>query len=252
MKLLLNPAWPLLVTPEEIAPVASRYAPAPTQFANGYSLLKERLTPGAKVLEFGNKIMFFCGPGDLALWIARQGAQVVAFDAELEREKILQQLQPGEQLALELRRGKFWELDWPDGEFDIIVAQAWLHHLTDDFPAYAAKLARLLKPGGCLLFINEPLSHNPFFEVIRALRQTRAQWLDESGLYLRALTEFGREFGEVRVYTHHLLSFLIKLIARGASGWKLAVERAEQHLIRRYPQWAKYCANINVMFVRQA
>ena len=66
MQMMLNPSWSLLVTPEEIAPVASRYAPAPTQFANGYSLLKERLFPGAKVLEFG------CGPGDLGYDVADQ------------------------------------------------------------------------------------------------------------------------------------------------------------------------------------
>ena len=244
MKMLVNPSWSWLVTPEEIEPVASRYAPAPTQFANGYSLLKERLFPGAKVLEFG------CGPGDLAIWIARKGINVVAFDADLNQEKIQQKIQPHEKLALEWRRGKFWELEWPDGEYDIIVAQAWLHHLTDDFPAYAAKFRRMLKPGGCLLFINEPLSHNPFFEMIRAIRATQAQWLDESGLYLGALKDFGREFGEVHIYTHHLFSFLIKLVAKGSSGWKLAVESTEQKLIRRFPQWAKYCANMNVMFVR--
>ena len=116
--------------------------------------------------------------------------------------------------------------------------------------AALGEMRRVLRPGGCLLFINEPLSHNPFFEMIRAIRATQAQWLDESGLYFGALKEFGREFGEVHVYTHHLFSFLIKLVARGSSGWKLALEGAEQKLIRRFPQWAKYCANMNVLFVR--
>jgi len=246
MRMMLNPAWPVLVTPEEIQSAVARYAPAITQFTNGYSLLQERLAPGARVLEIG------CGPGDLALWIARRGAHVVTFDQDLDRAAILKKIRPGENLSLELLDGKLGSLDLPAGHFDVIVGQAWLHHLTDDFPAYSAQLSQALKPGGCCLFLNEPLSHNPLFEVLRAIRLTQAQWIDESALYLKSLAEFGRAFSEVRVYTHHLLSFLVKLVSKDAGGWKLGLERAEQKLIRRWPQWAKYCANINVMFVRES
>jgi ubiquinone/menaquinone biosynthesis C-methylase UbiE len=242
--MVINPVWKSLVTPEEIEPCVGHYLPAVTCYTNGYSLLKERLAPGVRVLEIG------CGDGDLSLYVARQGAHAVAMDQELNRELILSKIQPGEQLSIELVQGKLGLIELPSNHFDVVVGQACLHHLTDNFSLYSSEILRMLKPDGCAIFIGEPLSHNPLFEAMRAVRMTRTQWRDEAGLYFGAIEDFGRSFSETRVYTHLLAAFLLKAVSQKFASVKVRLEQAEQRLVRHWPAWAKYCASMNVVFVR--
>ena len=91
--------------------------------------MREHVSPPARVLEVG------CGDGALALALAAAGYAVVAIDPHAPDGAIF-------------RRTRLEDLD--DGAFDAVVASVSLHHVAD-LDAAAAKLHRLLRPGGLLI-----------------------------------------------------------------------------------------------------
>ncbi len=107
---------------------------------------------GAKVLDVG------CGSGWYAEYLVAQGAQVTAFDLNLElvsltrarvghRAKVLQ-ADLSEPLAFAA-----------DHEFDLAVCPLVMHYLRDWQSAFA-ELHRILKPRGVLVFS----THHPFMD----------------------------------------------------------------------------------------
>jgi SAM-dependent methyltransferase len=89
-----------------------------------------------RLLEVG------CGWGELAEWIGRAtGAEVVAVDlsprmVELARER-----------GVDARLGDVQDLEFDDGEFDVVVA-AWMLYHVPDLDRGLAEIARVLRPGG--------------------------------------------------------------------------------------------------------
>ena len=57
-------------------------------------------------------------------------------------------------------------LDFPDNSFDIVFGQEILHHL--DLEAATPEMARVLKPGGQIVF-SEPLERNPVGRLVRKM-----------------------------------------------------------------------------------
>ena len=62
------------------------------------------------------------------------------------------------------------KLEFPDNTFDICFGQEILHHL--DYEAATKEIARVLKPGGEMIFI-EPLGRNPIGKLVRWLTPTK-------------------------------------------------------------------------------
>ena len=96
------------------------------------------VTEGQRVLDVG------CGSGVLTEELARRvGAENVAgVDPSPLLEACADRV-PG----AELRAGKAEELPWPDGAFDVAIAQLVIHFMEDP-AAGVAEMARVTRPGG--------------------------------------------------------------------------------------------------------
>ena len=105
---------------------------------------------GTRVLDAG------CGPGWYAEQLVAQGAEVTAFDAaprfvELTRARV------GD-LARVLQADLARPLDFAaDAAFDLVLSPLALHYV-QDWDALLRELARVLRPGGHLVFS----THHPF------------------------------------------------------------------------------------------
>lgn len=90
-----------------------------------------------------------CGRGRYAEWLSGRGADVVALDASTEMVRhARERLGDG----VDVRRADLSEpLALPDGAFDLIVSGLALHYLPDWRPTFR-EFARVLKPGGTLVF----------------------------------------------------------------------------------------------------
>ncbi|GAA1910257.1 class I SAM-dependent methyltransferase [Nocardioides lentus] len=109
------------------------------------------LSPGERVLDMG------CGAGRHAFEAYRRGADVVAFDQDVEeleavRELFVAMAEEGQVPAgatADVKEGDALALPFGDGEFDRVVAAEVLEHIPADLTAIA-ELARVLRPGGTM------------------------------------------------------------------------------------------------------
>lgn len=90
-----------------------------------------------------------CGPGRHALFLARQGFEVSAFDLADDGLAELRHRAEAEALRIDVRRGDMLELPYPDASFDCLVAFHAIYH-TDlaGLRRALAEIHRVLAPGG--------------------------------------------------------------------------------------------------------
>ena len=139
---------------------------------------------------------------------------------------------------------------YTDGSFDLIYGQATLHHLTHDYDHAAREYSRLLKPGGRLIFIYEPLDHNLLVDAVRAVRIARLELNDESNLYFSMLERIAKGFSHCEVQVFNLISYAFKgvqnqailSVAHGLDSW----------ILQRNANLLRYCANCNVICTKGA
>jgi len=116
------------------------------RFVNGSVLRREQ----RRVLEVG------CGAGRHVLLFARSGLDVVGTDVaqsalDFTRRRLEQEGLAGARVALEQAHAA--ELPFPDASFDALLAWRFLHVLSrDEARRCVAEAARVLRPGGSLLF----------------------------------------------------------------------------------------------------
>jgi 2-polyprenyl-3-methyl-5-hydroxy-6-metoxy-1,4-benzoquinol methylase len=153
--------------------------------------------PGIRVLEVG------FGLGTESLWLAMQGAKVVAIDilahfkeAATRRKTILEQ-EIGRPLECEFRRVSVLDLE-EEESFDLIWAEQAFHHL-EPREAVVDKIASLIKPGGHIV-ISEVNALNPFLQFQLFL----ARGLN---MYVTHVDEDGKEIliGRERIITAYRL-----------------------------------------------
>jgi SAM-dependent methyltransferase len=116
---------------------------------NPYNALYERpgiislLPPvrGLRVLDAG------CGSGQLAAWLAGQGADVTGIDAAPAMVRLAAARVPGGTFAVADLTAP---LALADGAFDLVVSSLVLHYLRD-WVAPLRELRRVLRPGGALV-----------------------------------------------------------------------------------------------------
>jgi SAM-dependent methyltransferase len=100
----------------------------------------------ASVLEVG------CGPGRGAEYALRLGAEkVLATDADPRMVELATRRLKGWDRRAEVRTGEVTAIGLPDGSVDIAVELQVLHHVID-WRLALRELARVLRPGGWLLF----------------------------------------------------------------------------------------------------
>jgi ubiquinone/menaquinone biosynthesis C-methylase UbiE len=236
-----------MLTMGDINPAAGSYVLTEALFIQGYNLLVGDGLEGKKVLEI------CCGRGDMSTWLASsfRGANVTGIDISdsfiseaLPKKKGLSNLNFMCMDCMQLS-------DFPDETFDVVVGQAAMHHLTHNLPLASKELSRVLKKGGMLLFIFEPLGHNPIVSAIRSVRNTLQQHLDESMLFEDTIRKFSSNFSRYKIYHFGLIAYFCKALPKRS---KIAVKIynicnfVDQNLFMLIPGLSKYAANFNVAF----
>ena len=226
------------------------YAPSDRPlFVAGYNALCAVDLTGRRALEV------CCGRGELAVELARAfpGAAVIANDRYPTAGKLIREAHGrGEVSNLAYECGDALDLSrHSDGSLDLVFGQAALHHLAHDVPAVGREYSRVLRPGARLIFIFEPLGHNPVVAMIRAWRVSREEMGDESNVFLGMLEEIGESFSRCEVQVFNLFGYPLKGL-KGRFGETLATasHRLDSALIGRFPRLARYAANFNVIFTR--
>lgn len=123
------------------------------------------LEDAAASLPPGRALDLACGAGRNAMWLQRQGWDVVAIDGAEEAIRIVQEHAP----AIDARVLDFERelpLPFPDESFDLIAILFFLHR-----PLYA-EARRLLKPGGILVTAIRTRGINPKFCVAQGELRT--------------------------------------------------------------------------------
>ena len=136
---------------------------------------------GLHVLDTG------CASGENSAWLAAQGAHVTALDVS-EAMVALAAARLGDAGTV-VRHDLAEPLPFPDDAFDIVLSSLTLHYLAS-WSASLAEFARVLRPGGRLVFS----THHPYLTV------------DERAPYheVRLVEETWRDFGApVRVRFYH-------------------------------------------------
>lgn len=134
---------------------------------------------------------------------------------------------------------------------DLVWGQAALHHLAHDLERLGREASRVLRPGGRLVFIFEPLGHNLLVAAIRAVRMARHELGDESNLYFsqfEVLKNAGFSRCEVQVfnflgYPMKALSDRLVLLCKG-------VQAIDSILFRLFPKLLRYGANCNLVLTK--
>ena len=140
------------------------------------------LGPGDSLIDVG------CGAGRHSFEAFRRGADVIAFDQDVEElnnvDAILQAMQQqGEAPAsakAEAVKGDALDLPYDDGTFDFVIASEILEHVPQDERAIG-ELVRVLKPGG-------------------RLAVTVPRWLPEKVCWMLSDEYHANEGGHIRIY----------------------------------------------------
>jgi ubiquinone/menaquinone biosynthesis C-methylase UbiE len=112
---------------------------------NSAGYLLAALRPGLELLDVG------CGPGTITADLARLVApgRVVGIDRASEVLAQANAHAGGQGVAIELRAGDVYALEFPDASFDVVHAHQLLQHLSDPVRALV-EMRRVLRPGGLL------------------------------------------------------------------------------------------------------
>jgi len=218
-------------------------------FITAYNELCRVEMSGGRILEV------CCGAGELAREVARAfpKAELVAMDRYPEAGRAIREAAQHEGLAnARYQCGDALRLTgFADASLDLVYGQATLHHLAHDTAAVRREFSRVLKPGGRLVFIFEPLGHNPAWSMIRAYRVARMRMPDESNVFLQQLKEIAESFSSCEVQVFNLLGYPFKGLGRFA-GQSLVnlIYRFDGALMRGWPRLAPLAANFNVVFTK--
>jgi SAM-dependent methyltransferase len=206
-------------------------------------------------LNGGRILEICCGAGELAAGMARAfpKSELIALDRYADagyavKEAVTKQglcnaqYQCGDALRL---------TEFADASLDLVYGQATLHHLAHDLDAVRIEFSRVLKPGGRLIFIYEPLGHNPLWTMVRALRTTRFQTPDESNVFIRQLESIAQSFTSCQIQSFNLIGYPLKSLGRfAAKSLVNFIYGLDTALMKRSPQLARMAANFNVVFTK--
>jgi SAM-dependent methyltransferase len=242
-----HPTPPFDPRAEEMLPAIGGFPPSDRPlFLAGYSELCRVDLNGGRALEI-------CGGfGKLAAGLAAiyPSAQVIGLDLYAasgpEIDEYLKRC-PG----LSFVAGDAFDLSrYADESFDLVWGQAALHHLAHDLDGLCQQVSRILKPGGRLVFIFEPMGHNLLVAAIRAVRMAQGELGDESNLYLSQFDRMARHFSSCEVQMFNFLGYPMKAVSDRFGFLSKAVHQLDSWLFRRFPKLLRYGANCNVIFTK--
>jgi len=157
----------------------------------------------------GNKALdYCCGNGKTALFMAKNGADVVGIDIS---DISINNARDSAVAAKVDHKASFFvmdaeNLDFHDNYFDIAACLGVLHHL-DIHKAYP-ELARVLKPDGEII-CDEPLAYNPVIQFYRKITpHLRTEWEAKHILNKQSIDLARINFDKVEVRFFHLATLL--------------------------------------------
>lgn len=110
------------------------------------------IQPGMRILDVG------CGTGSLTIAARRKmgvEGEVVGIDPSSNMIEIAQQKAEMEGVEVEFSVGVVEKLDFPDGQFDLVLSSLMMHHLPEELQESGLhEVHRVLKPNGTLLIID--------------------------------------------------------------------------------------------------
>lgn len=129
-----------------------------------YKVVKDYLgsIAGKRVLDYA------CGSGWISIYFARSGAQCAGFDISPVSVEVATKMAAANGVGdrCEFVVSAAEKIDFPDESFDIVFGNAALHHT--DLDKSPQEIARVLKPGGTAVFIDD-LRYHPVMWVYRKL-----------------------------------------------------------------------------------
>jgi SAM-dependent methyltransferase len=210
----------------------------------GLAHLASRITPGSEVLDWG------CGRGMLSHALAAHGARVTAIDPD---PGALAETR-GRNAEIRCTRGDASRLPFRDGTFDALVSVSVLQYT--DWRSAIAEAARVLRPGGRALFV-ENLEAHPLAQAYRALRRTTSSyapwWKPRAHLRWEDRAAFDGVFAHIECRAMHLLTPLVLTVpalwpacARTATPPALgrlyaSLARLDGFLLSRWPSLERRC-----------
>jgi SAM-dependent methyltransferase len=135
-----------------------------SQYRKAYEVVLRRVPRGARVLDWG------CGRGHFSYFLSRFGYEVAAYSLEEEPEIFAVEPVPF------LRASDPTNLPFPSDSFDAVVGVGVFEHVREtggSESANLAELARVLRPGGLLLFFHVP-NRASYIEAL-------SRWLNAAG-----------------------------------------------------------------------
>lgn len=107
--------------------------------------------PGMKVLDVG------CGTGSLTIAASQKlggEGQVVGIDPSSNMVALAREKAEKENVEASFQVGVIEKLDFPDGQFDLVLSSLMMHHLPVELKeAGLQEVQRVLKPGGMVLIV---------------------------------------------------------------------------------------------------
>lgn len=151
---------------------------------------------------------------------------------------------------LEYVAGDAFDLSvWADDSVELVFGQASLHHLAHAPGKIAREALRVLKPGGRLVFIFEPLGHNMLVAAIRAARMARHELADESNVFVSQFEQMaGVGFTDCQVQVFNLLGYPMKALSDRMAFAARGAAAIDRWLFRTFPRLLRYGANCNLIF----
>jgi SAM-dependent methyltransferase len=139
---------------------------------------------------------------------------------------------------------------YEEASIDLVWGQAALHHLAHNAEGLSQQVLRVLKPGGRLVFIFEPMGHNLLVAAIRAIRMAQGELGDESNLYLSQFGRMAEGFSRCEVQMFNFLGYPMKAVSDRFKFLSNTVQKLDSWLFQSFPKLLRYGANCNVIFTK--
>ncbi len=244
---LLCDRWSMLAMFND--PAATQYERRRLYLAALERLLAEPLH-GRSVLDYG------CGPAEWGVLMATEGARATLLDLSPAAIELGLRRARANGVADRVRGFARDASDlscFADGEFDLVFANAALHH-TLKYPHSLEELVRVLRPGGKLIMA-ETYGNNPLLNAVRRLRARMQGEKEEQGEEIILGDEhidlLRRHFKDVEVTPINLLA-MAKRLFRGkfkysvVRGVVLTLEMVDGVLLKT-ARLRPYCGEVIVV-----
>jgi ubiquinone/menaquinone biosynthesis C-methylase UbiE len=198
---------------------------------------------GKAILDYG------CGPGDMGIWMATEGATVTLLDLSPAAIELVERRARASAVKVRGIAADASRLDMlPDAAFDLVFAAAALHH-TMKYPGAVEELARIMKPRARLVLC-ETWGGNPILSWARKVRARLSHEAEEQGeeivMSWAILRKLDPYFGEIAVAQQNLLA-MGKRLLRGrfekawARGAVRGLEALDATLLAIAPPLRNWC-----------